>query len=305
MEKIKKVQTKKKTKERGITLIALIITIIVLLILAGVALASLFGENGILNNAESAKLQSNHTSVAEGLKLKMGEYQIAKNVEGYSEDFITYLKEYENGAILDENGVINVKNLLGKKLSTGNGTGTTDVYKLEESVETAKLASLKEIKIAEASNKQKYILRYYQNEGNFVKLEIFDNINKTTSSEETNSVDCICGDTIEEGLCSGCGLEPKDCECGCAYCGVNDISNGLCNGCSLEPVLCECCPECGKYPCTCEYCEVCGRIWYDCECDLTEDEEELGTCVTCGIYDVDDGNCLGCNLPDCDCTCLE
>ena len=39
---------KSNTKEKGITLIALIVTIIVLLILAGVTIISLTGENGIL-----------------------------------------------------------------------------------------------------------------------------------------------------------------------------------------------------------------------------------------------------------------
>ena len=41
--------------ERGITLIALVITIIVLLILAGVSIATLTGENGILTRANDAK----------------------------------------------------------------------------------------------------------------------------------------------------------------------------------------------------------------------------------------------------------
>ena len=41
-------------KERGITLIALVITIIVLLILAGVSIAMLTGENGILTQAQRA-----------------------------------------------------------------------------------------------------------------------------------------------------------------------------------------------------------------------------------------------------------
>ncbi len=35
-------------KEKGVTLIALVITIIVLLILAGVSIATLTGDNGIL-----------------------------------------------------------------------------------------------------------------------------------------------------------------------------------------------------------------------------------------------------------------
>ncbi len=47
-----------KNKERGITLIALIITIIILLILAGISIATLTGENGILKKASSAGEQT-------------------------------------------------------------------------------------------------------------------------------------------------------------------------------------------------------------------------------------------------------
>lgn len=46
---------KLQTQEKGITLIALVITIIILLILAGVTIAVLSGDNGILNKAVSAK----------------------------------------------------------------------------------------------------------------------------------------------------------------------------------------------------------------------------------------------------------
>ena len=45
----------KRERERGITLIALVITIIVLLILAGVTIATLTGDNGILTKASQAK----------------------------------------------------------------------------------------------------------------------------------------------------------------------------------------------------------------------------------------------------------
>ena len=41
-------------KKVGITLIALVITIIVLLILAGVALATIFGQGNIIENAENS-----------------------------------------------------------------------------------------------------------------------------------------------------------------------------------------------------------------------------------------------------------
>ena len=50
------------TKQNGITLIALVITIIVLLILAGVSIAMLTGQNGILTQAQNASTQ---TEIAE------------------------------------------------------------------------------------------------------------------------------------------------------------------------------------------------------------------------------------------------
>ena len=45
----------KRNGNRGITLIALVITIIVLLILAGVSIAMISGENSILSNATKAR----------------------------------------------------------------------------------------------------------------------------------------------------------------------------------------------------------------------------------------------------------
>ena len=68
-----------KTKtNNGITLIALVITIIVLLILAGVTIAMLTGENGILTQASEAKIKTAIGAVKEGLKLEQGEKVINK-----------------------------------------------------------------------------------------------------------------------------------------------------------------------------------------------------------------------------------
>ena len=49
---------------KGITLIALVITIIVLLILAGISISMLSGENGILTQVEVAKMLRNITSAS-------------------------------------------------------------------------------------------------------------------------------------------------------------------------------------------------------------------------------------------------
>lgn len=59
----------KNKKDNGITLIALVITIIVLLILAGVTIATLTGENGILTRGTDAKEQTEIASVREQAQL--------------------------------------------------------------------------------------------------------------------------------------------------------------------------------------------------------------------------------------------
>ena len=58
-------------KENGITLIALVITIIVLLILAGVSIAMLTSENGIINQAQNAKEETEIASEKEAIQLTM------------------------------------------------------------------------------------------------------------------------------------------------------------------------------------------------------------------------------------------
>ena len=76
MAKKKSSKTKEKLKGRnGITLIALVITIIVLLILAGVTIASITGENGILSKATNARDNNAKVSAEERVKTEvLGSY---------------------------------------------------------------------------------------------------------------------------------------------------------------------------------------------------------------------------------------
>ena len=57
-------------KQTGITLIALVITIIVLLILAGVSIATLTGNNGILKQANQAKENTNSKAAWEKVQVE-------------------------------------------------------------------------------------------------------------------------------------------------------------------------------------------------------------------------------------------
>ena len=59
----------KESNKSGITLIALVVTIIVLLILAGVSIAMLTGRNGILNNASKVSSENSYRGAEEQVKL--------------------------------------------------------------------------------------------------------------------------------------------------------------------------------------------------------------------------------------------
>ena len=68
-------------KQEGITLIALVITIIVLLILAAVSIATLTGENGILTRANEAKEETVITTAEEKVEVEvLGSYDNSGNI---------------------------------------------------------------------------------------------------------------------------------------------------------------------------------------------------------------------------------
>ena len=120
-------------KEKGITLIALVVTIVILLILAGISMKMVIGENGIIKKAKDARVNQVHSAVKEGIILSHNQYTIE---DGTGESNSTTFKDYIEGkGIIDENGIINVVNLLGKKQHLGNGSNieTGDVYVFEES----------------------------------------------------------------------------------------------------------------------------------------------------------------------------
>ena len=64
-----------KKQNQGITLIALVITIIVLLILAGVTVTTLTGDNGLLSKAQYAKEKLSDAEIEEQIKLAYSECQ--------------------------------------------------------------------------------------------------------------------------------------------------------------------------------------------------------------------------------------
>ena len=61
------------SKERGITLIALVVTIVVLLILAGVSLNLILGNNGIITKAKESRTETRMAQIDEQVKLAIGD----------------------------------------------------------------------------------------------------------------------------------------------------------------------------------------------------------------------------------------
>ena len=160
----------KEKTNKGITLIALVITIIVLLILAGVSIAMLTGENGILTNTTKAKVENAHGAVREAMQLEYTNYKLEKKIGKGASTLVEYFQEKEIIGETEEDGkyVIDVEKLLGTKPTLGLGTDGKDVYKLEEVTEESdvgklgEIASIKAVKVAATTSTDKtYKVMYY------------------------------------------------------------------------------------------------------------------------------------------------
>ena len=69
-------------EQRGITLIALVVTIVVILILAGVSISMLSGDDGIIINAGKAKEETDQSALEEEVKLAVSSNNIEKQTGG-------------------------------------------------------------------------------------------------------------------------------------------------------------------------------------------------------------------------------
>ena len=99
-----KILNKIKKKNNGITLIALVITIIVLLILAAISIAMLTGQNGILTQAQNAKNKTEEAQIIEQIRLDIEAIKSEKQGEISENQYIDILEKYgdikNNGSTL-------------------------------------------------------------------------------------------------------------------------------------------------------------------------------------------------------------
>ena len=132
------------TSNSAITLIALIITIIVLLILAGVTLSMVMGESGIFSKANNAGEQTKISNAKEIIRMQVLENELNK-------------KTKDANAKSDEDLQVNVETKLteeGYKIENGKITiGSTEINIAEE-IANASSGEINKITIADGDNTQ-------------------------------------------------------------------------------------------------------------------------------------------------------
>lgn len=106
----------KMQRKSGITLISLVVTIVILLILAGITIGTLTGNNGILTRASEAKEKTRAGEINERISLVVSENQIAEYSNGRKitkAELVSQLKtegklKHEEVALLETQDVITI-----------------------------------------------------------------------------------------------------------------------------------------------------------------------------------------------------
>ncbi len=107
-------------KNRGITLIALVITIIVLLILAGISIATLTGENGILTKASKADKETDITETKEQIKIEIMGVLDDQKTNYTNSDVITAVEKTTGKQVVENDEIV--------KSKKGNDVDISDLW---------------------------------------------------------------------------------------------------------------------------------------------------------------------------------
>ena len=186
----------KKNKELGITLIALAVTIIVMLILAGVTMAALTSENGIINQASKVKGTSKVAKTEEEARLEYSNLIVEKQMEGHGEvtelsDVIGKLEEngYETAEkdgknyikigeyyyeIKLENNQVSIAREKTEGIEGENGGGSTGIAGKKYDTDTKETIGGKEVSIPAGATVSK-IPGEYENVENGIVIYIVNN----------------------------------------------------------------------------------------------------------------------------------
>ena len=88
----------------GITLVALVVTIVVLLILAGITIALVFAQNGVVGKAQEAARESNKGTIADNIQGYIVSQQMEAIQTNADQDITTDLKSALTAAGITNSG---------------------------------------------------------------------------------------------------------------------------------------------------------------------------------------------------------
>ena len=95
---------KKAKGQGGITLVALVVTIVVLLILAGITIALVFAQNGVVGKAQEAARESNKGTIADNVQGYIVSQQMEAIQTNADQDITTDLKSALTAAGITNSG---------------------------------------------------------------------------------------------------------------------------------------------------------------------------------------------------------
>ena len=158
--KINKIQ---ELKEKGITLIALVITIIILLILVGVTLFQLSGENGLFEIAKNARKQYEIEKYIEEIEIARGDIQVEKRRTETLDELVQRIKDdkiIEGGtiskvdeetakAVTKEGYILTIKS---KKVSTYEGNNNIKQTGLIGEIQGIKESGIQTVEVEGKTN---------------------------------------------------------------------------------------------------------------------------------------------------------
>ena len=189
---------------KGITLISLVVTIIILIILASISIAMILGNNGLLNKVQTASDETKKSQATETMNLKITNIQIHSYAETQELPNLQYLAdklcedndmEYvltasKEHASLDKIDVTNISSIFTKLKE----------YPYEFEINNSlQLASIDGVKIADNNNDGTVTLMQDQYNSILSRLSALENnSNNTNTNENYSTEEQVIGKWINE-----------------------------------------------------------------------------------------------------------
>ena len=205
-------------KERGITIVALVITIIVLIILAGISINTLIGENGIMTKAKQAKQNIILAGEAEALQLNQLYYELetggelTEDEESAKKDEIIALLQKQVEELQNQVKTLTTENEDLKQqiadLTTQIGTLQTEIEALKEQI-SQKDIEIEDLK-AQVSEKEAKIQELQNQLNNINSLLAQTN---ATSAQILSGYKAYSNGQLVTGTMNNWGYEPQGRTC--------------------------------------------------------------------------------------------